>query len=39
MAKGKPKLDGSGRGTRNNKNRGGCTVPRTKGQGRNIKKK
>ena len=38
MAKGKQKQDGSGRGVRANKNRGGCATPRTKGQGRNPKK-
>jgi len=28
MAKGQPKRDGSGKGTRNNQGRGGCTPPR-----------
>jgi len=32
MAKGKPKRDGSGRGTRDNKGRGGCAKPRSKGR-------
>jgi len=34
MAKGKPKRDGSGRGTRANQGRGGCATPRRTGQGR-----
>jgi len=34
MAKGKPKRDGSGRGTRANQGRGGCATPRKTGQGR-----
>jgi len=34
MAKGTPKRDGSGRGVRNNKGRGGCVLPRKSGQGR-----
>lgn len=38
MAKGKPNQDSSGKGTRANKNRGGCATPRSKGQGRNPKK-
>ena len=37
--KGVPKLDGSGKGNRANKGRGGCAVPRKTGQGRNIKKR
>ena len=37
--KGKPKQNESGKGTRANKGRGGCAVPRSKGQGRNAKKK
>lgn len=39
MTQGKPKQDGSGKGQRANKGRGGCATPRTKGQGRNPKKK
>jgi len=31
MAKGTPKKDGSGKGTRANKERGGCTPPKSKG--------
>ena len=38
MAKGKPKHNGSGGSTRNNKGRGGCATPRKTGQGRNPKK-
>ena len=34
MTKGIPKRDGSGRGTRVNRGRGGCKVPRSTGQGR-----
>ena len=34
MAKGTPKKDGSGKGTRNNKGRGGCAKPKGKGQGK-----
>jgi hypothetical protein len=34
MAKGKPKLDGSGRGIRANKGRGKCKVTRRTGKGR-----
>jgi len=30
--KGTPKRDGSGRGTRNNKSRGGCKTPRRTGK-------
>jgi hypothetical protein len=30
--KGTPKRDGSGKGTRANKGRGGCTKPRNKGK-------
>lgn len=33
--KGKPRKDGSGHGTRDNKGRGGCDPPREKGQGSN----
>ncbi len=32
MTKGKPKRDGSGKGTRKNKGRGGCSKPRIKGK-------
>ena len=32
MPKGKPKRDGSGKGTRDNKGRGGCKTPRKKGK-------
>lgn len=32
--KGIPKRDGSGKGTRANQGRGGCTTPRKTGQGR-----
>ena len=35
--KGKPKRDGSGKGRRANKGRGGCDKTKTVGQGRNIK--
>jgi len=34
MAKGTPKRDGSGRGTRENKGRGGCASTQKKGKGR-----
>ena len=34
MAKGTPKKDGSGKGTRGNKGRGGCTTMKGKGQGK-----
>jgi len=34
MTKGKPKKDGSGKGVRANKGRGGCKTPRATGQGR-----
>ena len=34
MAKGKPKKDGSGRGTRANRGRSGCSKTKKKGQGR-----
>ena len=37
--KGNPRLDSSGKGKRNNAGRGGCAIPRSKGQGRNTKKK
>ena len=33
--KGTPKRDGSGRGTRANRGRGGCKTTRSKGRGRN----
>jgi len=36
--KGKPKQDGSGRGKKGNKGRGGCAKPRKTGKGRNPKK-
>lgn len=39
MTKNKPKLNVSGKGQRANKGRGGCTVPKSKGQGRNPKRK
>ena len=32
MVKGKPKRDGSGRGVRANKGRGGCKTPRKTGK-------
>ena len=32
MAKGTPKKDGSGKGVRANKGRGGCTPPKNKGK-------
>jgi len=35
MNKGTPKRDGSGKGRRANKGRGGCMVTRKTGQGRN----
>jgi len=35
MIKGKPRRDGSGRGVRANRGRGGCSKPRSRGQGRN----
>ena len=35
MTKGKPKRDGSGKGTRANKGRGGCSPIKKKGQGTN----
>jgi len=34
MTKGKPKKDGSGRGVRANKGRGGCAKTKPKGQGK-----
>ena len=37
--KGETKQNGSGKGTRVNKGRGGCATPRSKGQGRNPNKK
>lgn len=36
--KGKPKLDGSGKGKRKNEGRGGCDTTETKGKGFNPKK-
>lgn len=39
MSKGEPKQDGSGKGRRANKGRGGCSRPRSNGQGRNPKKR
>jgi len=39
MTRGIPKRDGSGRGVRVNKDRGGCSKPRSKGKGRNRRKK
>ena len=35
MTKGIPKKDGSGKGTRDNINRGGCNNPPKKGKGSN----
>ena len=32
--KGTPKRNGSGKGTRNNRGRGGCNTTQTKGKGR-----
>lgn len=37
--KGKPKQDGSGRGVRANRGRGGCSETKSVGQGRNPKKR
>ena len=34
-----PLRNGSGRGTRANRGRGGCAKPRKTGQGRNVKPK
>jgi len=34
MAKGKPRRDGSGKGTRKNRGRSGCKVTKKTGQGR-----
>jgi hypothetical protein len=34
MARNNPKRDGSGKGTRANKGRGGCKTTKPKGQGR-----
>lgn len=34
MPKGTPKKDGSGKGTRDNKGRGGCKDPKKKGNGK-----
>jgi len=33
--KGKPKKDGSGKGTRDNRGRGGCKTTNKKGKGKN----
>ncbi len=38
MAKGKPRRDGSGCGTRANRGRGGCSSTRSTGRGRNKKR-
>lgn len=35
--KGVPKRDGSGKGVRANKGRGGCVTPKSKGKGTNRK--
>jgi hypothetical protein len=35
MARGKPKRDGSGKGTRANRGRGGCKTTKSVGQGKN----
>jgi len=37
MAKGTPKYDGSGKGVRANKGRGGCSSTQSKGKGSNRK--
>ena len=37
MAKNQPRKDGSGKGTRANKGRGGCATTKKSGQGRNRK--
>ena len=37
MTKGKPKRDGSGKGRRANKGRGGCKTTSPKGKGRNSR--
>lgn len=37
--KGTPKQDGSGKGKRDNRGRGGCSETRKDGQGKNPKKK
>lgn len=34
MAKGKPKINGTGRGRRANRGRGGCSTTRSTGRGR-----
>jgi len=34
MAKGTPKRDGSGKGSRDNRGRGGCTTTKPKGSGK-----
>ena len=38
MKKGVPKRDGSGRGVRANRGRGGCAPTKTTGKGRNRRK-
>jgi len=38
MAKGVPRRNGSGRGVRANRGRGGCKTTRTTGRGRNRKR-
>ena len=37
MPKGKPRKDGSGKGTRANRGRGGCVPTKKTGKGRNRK--
>ena len=39
MAKGTPKKNGSGKGTRSNRGRGGCSTTKSTGQGSNKGKK
>ena len=39
MAKGKPKKDGSGKGTRANRGRGGCKETKTTGKERSKRRK
>jgi len=39
MNKNKPKKDGSGRGARANRGRGGCSITKAIGQGRNREDK
>ena len=38
MAKGTPKRDGSGKGSRANRGRGGCSTTKKTGQGRGRRK-